>query len=215
MTRNSPYVRHREIPRQRLDKAAQTQRDQRANRLRDKAKKLELPEPGLEGFIYSLGPGLLRVEKPASPEIVEAYVRLQSAAHELHNAIESVGRHDVHHRYLAANIDRVKKNVVSLLLPDRTRATDGEALFAVDAGTVRFSFNSKPGRPIAFELYSKNSAVVAVVDYRDLKIQTGIVCPFRRVCTPRVWAIRRKALVCALANPLSFAFLREFLVCCH
>ena len=150
MTRNSPYVRHRELPRQRLDKAAQTQREQRANLLRDEAKKLKLPEPGLEGFIYSLGPGLLRVEKPASQEIIEAYLRLQSAAHELHSAIESVGRHDVHHRYLAANIDQVKKDVVSLLRPDKPRATDGEALFAVDAGTVRFSFNSKSGRPIDY-----------------------------------------------------------------
>jgi hypothetical protein len=92
MTRNLPYVRHRETPRQRLDKAAQIQRDQRTNLLRDKAKELELPEPGLDGFIYNLGPSLLRVEKPASPEIVEAYLRLQSAAHELHSAIESVGK---------------------------------------------------------------------------------------------------------------------------
>lgn len=150
MTRNLPYVRHRETPRQRLDKAAEIQRDQRTNLLRDKARELELPEPGLEGFIYNLGPGLLRVEKPASPDIVEAYVRLQSAAHELHRAIESVGRHDAHHRYLAANIDLVKKDLASLLRPDKPRATDGEALFAVDAGLVRFSFNSKSGRPIDY-----------------------------------------------------------------
>ena len=150
MTRNLPYVRHRETPRQRLDKAAQIQRDQRMNLLRDKARELELSEPGLEGFIYNLGPGLLRVEKPASPDIVEAYIRLQSAAHELHRAIESVGRHDVHHCYLAANIDRVKKDLVSLLRSDKHRATDGEALFAVDAGLVRFSFNSKSGRPIDY-----------------------------------------------------------------
>jgi hypothetical protein len=150
MTRNVPYVRHRETPRQKLDKAAQIQRDQRTNALIDKAKKLELPERGLEGFVYSLAPGLLRVEKPASPDIVEAYVRMQSAAHELHKAMESVGRNDVQHCYLAANVDRVKKDLTSLLRPDKPRSVDGEALFASDAGLVRFSFNSKSGRPIDY-----------------------------------------------------------------
>lgn len=88
MTRNLPYVGHREAPLQRLDKAAQIQREQRTNLLRDKARKLGLPESGLEGFVYSLGPCLLGVEKPASPEVVEAHLRLQSAAHELHRAID-------------------------------------------------------------------------------------------------------------------------------
>jgi hypothetical protein len=42
MARNSPYVRHREAPLQRLDKAAQIQRKQRMNLLRDAAGETQL-----------------------------------------------------------------------------------------------------------------------------------------------------------------------------
>lgn len=44
MTRNLPYVRHRETPRQRLDKAAEIQRVQRTNLLRDKATRARFPK---------------------------------------------------------------------------------------------------------------------------------------------------------------------------
>ncbi|MFP3433583.1 hypothetical protein SB781_27765 [Paraburkholderia sp. SIMBA_061] len=142
-----PYIRARERPRDNLDKSIQTHRAQRSNSLLDKAKELKLPECGRAGFVEHLPAYLRRVERPVSTELVQAYVELQRAAHQLKRAIDSVRTHDVHYRSLAGQIDRVEKELRSLLLVGKRYPVDKEATYSVDGTLIRFSFDSKRGRP--------------------------------------------------------------------
>lgn len=147
MSEKLPYIRARVRPRITLDKVARTHREQLSNPLLDEAKRLRLREDARAGFVENLPAYLRRVERPVSGQLVEAYVMLQDAAHQLQQAINSVRTHDIHHRYLADDVERVEKELRSLLLVGRRHAVDGEATFSVDGTLIRFSFDPKPGKP--------------------------------------------------------------------